>query len=51
MWYLIFLYTSFPNSVCQKKVKKNRKFVARVFFKKADIRHEKKYGVHASRLR
>ena len=33
---LTFPHAYFPNLFCQKKVKKNRKLVPRVFFKNAD---------------
>ena len=46
MVYLTFLYISFANLFCQKKVKKICKSVAGVFFKHPDIRREKKYGKH-----
>ena len=46
MVYLTFLYISFANLFCQKKVKKICKSVAGVFFKHADIRCEKKHGKH-----
>ena len=40
-------YISFTILFCQKKVKKNRKLVPRVFFKDADIMREEAYGMHA----
>ena len=43
---LTFLYISFANLFCQKKVKKICKSVAGVFFKHADMRREKKHGKH-----
>ena len=41
-------YISFEILFCQKKVKKNRKLVPRVFFKDADIMREEAYGMYAS---
>ena len=40
MHVLTFLYISFSKKICQKKVKKNCKYAARVFFKNADMRRE-----------
>ena len=37
---------SFAILFCQKKVKKNRKLVPRVFFKDADIMREEAYGMY-----
>ena len=42
---LTFLYISFAIFFCQKKVKKIRGSVARVFFKSADMRSEKECGM------
>ena len=41
---LTFLYTSFAKKFCQKKVKKNRKSLARVSFENTDIRRGKSHG-------
>ena len=46
MVYLTFLYISFANLFCQKKVKKICKSVVRVFFKHNDMRREKKHWKH-----
>ncbi len=51
MWVLTFLYTSFSILFCQKKVKKNCKYVARVFFKKAGMRCEEARGNDAPDVR
>ena len=40
MPHLTFLYTSFAKIFCQDKIKKNRKFIFKVFFKNTDIRCE-----------
>ena len=49
--YLTFLYISFAILFCQKKVKKNCKYVIRVFFKKAIMTCEKRHGRHVFLLR
>lgn len=41
---MTFLHTCFPNLFCKKKVKKNCKSVAGVFFENADISREEKRG-------
>ena len=48
MPYLTFLYTYFPKSFCQNKVKKICNFGSIVFYKSADIKRGKKYGKHLS---
>ena len=48
---LTFLYISFSILFCQKKVKKNCKYVARVFFKKAGMRCEEVRGNDAPDVR
>ena len=48
---LTFIYISFAIFFCQKKVKKIRKSVARVFFKSADMRSEKECGMCSCLLR
>ena len=48
---LTFLYISFAILFCQKKVKKNCKYVARVFFKKAGMRCEEARGNDAPDVR
>ena len=45
---LTFLYTSFAKIFCQNNVKKNCKFMSRVFVKNADVRREYRYGKHLS---
>ena len=46
MSHLTILHISFAKNFCQKKVKKNCKSVARVFFKKADMTHSETPGKH-----
>ena len=45
--YLTILYISFAKIFCQKKVKKNCKSVARVFFRNADIVRDETHGMYA----
>ena len=48
---LTFPYISFAKKFCQKKVKKNCKYVARVFFENTDMRRKKRHGKLANVLR
>ena len=48
---LTFPYISFAKNFCQKKVKKNCKYVARVFFENTDMRRKKRHGKLANVLR
>ena len=44
---LTFVHISFAKIFCQKKVKKNCKSVARVFFRNADIVRDETHGMYA----
>ena len=51
MPYLTFLYTSFEKIFCQNLVKKNRKYVMRVYVRNIGIKPDKRRGKYAHYVR
>ena len=51
MPYLTFLYTSFEKIFCQNFVKKNRKYVMRVYVRNIGIKPDKRRGKYAPYVR